>query len=178
MNISIILAVSLALPQAEFAKYHEAVTGRAPEAGALSLAVDPSVSKTGKDAYTIVSEGAGAKITGSNLRSVFYGVYDLLERRGGCHWFWDGDVVPKKPSIDLSGLDVHEEAQFIGVLLIHVVELVFQNTLDPMRGTVDLGDALCVKRGADHAVGAGIDDGSGAAGLAENACSAKLIAHE
>ena len=112
MNLSIFLAVSLALPQAEFVKYHEAVTGRAPDAGALRLAVDPSVSKTGKDAYTIVSEGAGAKITGSNLRSVFYGVYDLLERRGGCHWFWDGDVVPKKPSIDLSGLDVHEEAQF------------------------------------------------------------------
>ena len=106
------LAVSLALPQAEFAKYHEAVTGRAPEEGALRLAVDPSVSKTGKDAYTIVSEGSGAKVTGSNLRSVFYGVYDLLERRAGCHWFWDGDVVPKRASIDLSGLDVSEEAQF------------------------------------------------------------------
>ena len=106
------IAVSLALPQAEFAKYHEAITGRAPDDGALRLAVNPSVSKTGKDAYSIVSDGAGAKITGSNLRSVFYGVYDLLERRGGCHWFWDGDVVPKKKSIDLSGLDVREEAQF------------------------------------------------------------------
>ena len=106
------IAVSLALPQAEFAKYHEAITGRAPVDGVLSLAVDPAVSKTGKDAYTIMSYGSGAKITGSNLRSVFYGVYDLLERRGGCHWFWDGDVVPKKAAIDLSGLDVREEAQF------------------------------------------------------------------
>ena len=112
MTICTLLAVSLALPQAEFAKYHEAVTGRAPDEGALRLAVDPSVSRTGKDAYTIVSEGNGALVTGSNLRSVFYGVYDLLERRGGCHWFWDGDVVPKKGSIDLSGLDVREEAQF------------------------------------------------------------------
>ena len=112
MNLSMILAVSLALPQAEFVKYYKTITGRAPEEGALRLEIAPSVSKTGKDAYTIVSEGAGAKITGSNLRSVFYGVYDLLERRGGCRWFWDGDVVPKKPSIDLSGLDVHEEAQF------------------------------------------------------------------
>ena len=125
-----LLAVSLALPQAEFAKYYETITGRAPGEGALRLAIDPSVSKTGKDAYSIVSTdkmsasaGGGAAgrtgvppvqvvITGSNLRSVFYGVYDLLERRGGCHWFWDGDVVPKKESIDLSGLDVREEAQF------------------------------------------------------------------
>ena len=112
MNISMLLAVSLALPQAEFAKYYETITGRAPEEGTLRLAIDPSVSKTGKDAYTIVSEGRGARISGSNLRSVFYGVYDLLERRGGCHWFWDGDVVPKRESIDLSGLDVREEAQF------------------------------------------------------------------
>ncbi|MBQ3340785.1 MAG: hypothetical protein IJG84_02735 [Kiritimatiellae bacterium] len=112
MNLSMLLAVSLALPQAEFAKYYETITGRAPEEGALRLAIDPSVSKTGKDAYTIVSEGRGARISGSNLRSVFYGVYDLLERRGGCHWFWDGDVVPKRESIDLSGLDVREEAQF------------------------------------------------------------------
>ena len=116
MNVSLLLAVSLALPQAEFARYHEAITGRAPEEGALRLAIDPSVSKTGNDAYSIVSDGsrspARAVITGANLRSVFYGVYDLLERRGGCHWFWDGDVVPKKPSLDLSGLDVHEEAQF------------------------------------------------------------------
>ena len=112
MNISMLLAVSLALPQAEFAKYYETITGRAPEEGVLRLEIDPSVSKTGKDAYTIVSEGGGARISGSNLRSVFYGVYDLLERRGGCHWFWDGDVVPKKSSIDLSGLDVREEAQF------------------------------------------------------------------
>ena len=51
-------------------------------------------------------------ITGSNIRSVFYGVYDLLERRAGCHWFWDGDVVPRRDTIDLSGLDIHEEARF------------------------------------------------------------------
>lgn len=70
------------------------------------------MSKSGKDAYTIISIGSGVNITGSNLRSVWYGLYDLLERRGGCHWFWDGDVVPTKESIDLSGLDVREEAHF------------------------------------------------------------------
>ena len=112
MSISMLLAVSLALPQAEFAKYHELITGRVPDEGLVSFAVDQSISKSGNDAYSIVSMGNGARITGSNLRSVLYGVYDLLERRGGCRWFWDGDIVPKKDAIDLSGLDVHEESRF------------------------------------------------------------------
>ena len=39
-------------------------------------------------------------------------MYDLLERRGGCRWFWDGDVVPKKDTLDFSGLDIREESRF------------------------------------------------------------------
>ena len=105
-------AVDFTLLDAVFAKYHLQITGRDAPNGAVLFAIDPKVSKSGKDAYEIVSHGATAKVTGSNLRSVWYGLYDLLERRGGCHWFWDGDVVPKKESIDLSGLDVREEAHF------------------------------------------------------------------
>ena len=105
-------AVSFALPNAEFVRYHREITGRDPAPDAVTFAVDPSVSASGKDAYRIKSSGTGVTITGSNLRSVWYGLYDLLERRGGCHWFWDGDVVPKRPSLDLAGLDVKEEAQF------------------------------------------------------------------
>ena len=104
----------------------------------MRFAIDPKVSKSGRDAYRIVSGGRlspaadlaredtrppavgtasvqqqdSVSITGSNLRSVWYGLYDLLERRGGCHWFWDGDVVPKKDAIDLTNLDVYEEARF------------------------------------------------------------------
>ena len=100
------------LQRAEYAKYHRQITGKDAPKGAVEFAIDPKVSKSGKDAYKIVSEGSGVAITGSNLRSVWYGLYDLLERRGGCHWFWDGDVVPKKDSIDLSNLDVYEEARF------------------------------------------------------------------
>ena len=100
------------LPRAEFARYYEMVTGAKPAEGLVSFAVDPKVSVSGKDAYRISSEGGGVRIVGSNLRGVWYGLYDLLERRGGCHWFWDGDVVPKRETIDLSGLDVHEEARF------------------------------------------------------------------
>ena len=107
----------LDVPRAEFAKYYRQIVGTDAPDGLVAFAIDPKVSKTGKDAYTIVSKPGRAvapnavTITGSNLRSVMYGLYDLLERRGGCHWFWDGDVVPKKKSIDLSGLNVREEAQ-------------------------------------------------------------------
>ena len=108
----VLFAVSFALQQAEFAKYYRAITGAEAQDGAVSFAIDAKVSSSGKDAYAIKSEGTGVRITGSNERSTWYGLYDLLERRGGCHWFWDGDVVPKRASIDLAGLDVREEAQF------------------------------------------------------------------
>ena len=97
---------------AEFAKYHRLITGRDAPEGAVRFAIDPKVSKSGNDAYTIVSDGKGVVVTGSNTRSVWYGLYDLLERRGGCRWFWDGDATPKKESLDLSNLDVREEARF------------------------------------------------------------------
>ena len=107
---------SFDLPLAEFAKYHKQITGKDAPNGAIRFVIDPKVSKNGRDAYRIVSEGtrfaATVAITGSNIRSVWYGLYDLLERRGGCRWFWDGDIVPKKDALDLSGLDVREEAHF------------------------------------------------------------------
>ena len=129
------------LQHAEFAKYYKQITGKDAPVGAVRFAINPKISKSGRDAYAITSgtppsgwrasqppssgwrasvpansgrasSPAPLTITGSNLRSVWYGLYDLLERRGGCHWFWDGDVVPKRNSIDLSNLDVHEEAHF------------------------------------------------------------------
>lgn len=103
---------SFSIPRAEFAKYYREITGKAAPDGMVEFAIAPKVSKSGNDAYTIVSAGSSVTITGSNLRSVLYGVYDLLERRGGCRWFWDGDRVPKREKIDLAGLDVREEARF------------------------------------------------------------------
>lgn len=112
MSLGLLLIASFALPQAEFAKYHKEITGREPPADAITFAIDPAVSRSGHDAYAIKSRGMGVDITGSNERSVWYGLYDLLERRGGCHWFWDADIVPHRDSIDLAGLDVVEEARF------------------------------------------------------------------
>ena len=102
----------LCLPRTEFAKYYERITGAKPTEGLVTLAIDEKVSEKGMDAYAIRSEGKGVQLIGSNLRSVLYAVYDLLERRGGCRWFWDGDVVPKKSAIDLTGLEIREESRF------------------------------------------------------------------
>ena len=104
------------LQRAEFEKYYREITGKDAPAEIVKFAIDPKVSKSGRDAYRIVTTASvqqqGVTITGSNVRSVWYGLYDLLERRGGCHWFWDGDVVPKRDTIDFSNLNVHEEARF------------------------------------------------------------------
>jgi len=96
----------------EFAKCHLAITGREAATNAVVFAIDPQVSAKGRDAFAVKSEGAGVKITGANERSLWYGLYDLLEKRGGCRWFWDGDVVPKAEKLDLTNLDYRDEAHF------------------------------------------------------------------
>ena len=44
------------VPKAEFAKYYRQITGKNVADGIVSFAVDPNVSKSGNDAYSIVSE--------------------------------------------------------------------------------------------------------------------------
>jgi hypothetical protein len=104
----------------EFAKYHEAVTGRRIAVGTSARRDGPNVLIESvpaefpgeTDAYRIVSAGEGLSIRGRNGRSAIYGVYDFFSRRCGCRWFWDGDVVPKADRIDLSGMDVSERSRF------------------------------------------------------------------
>ena len=105
------LSGAASVASAEFSKYWREITGGPPPAGAASFAVDPSLDAA-HDEYRIVSEGAGVRFTGASERAVLYAVYDFLERRGGCRWFWDGDRVPKQKSIDLAGLDVREKSRF------------------------------------------------------------------
>ena len=68
------------------------------------------------DTYYVRSVADGGRtnlvLAGGNARSTIYAVYDFLERRCGCRWFWDGDVVPKSSSIDIGGLDVRECSRF------------------------------------------------------------------
>ena len=97
----------------EFRRYQRMVTGERPQgARRILLKVDGKLSSDGLDAYTIVSDSRGAVLTGDKPRCVLYAVYDLLERRAGCRWFWDGDVTPKRDRIDLTGLDVCEKSRF------------------------------------------------------------------
>ncbi|MDD3587472.1 MAG: alpha-N-acetylglucosaminidase TIM-barrel domain-containing protein [Thermoguttaceae bacterium] len=51
-------------------------------------------------------------LAGGRGRSTLYAVYEFFERRCGCRWFWDGDVVPKMKSVDLSGLDLTIKPRF------------------------------------------------------------------
>ena len=43
---------------------------------------------------------------------MLYAVYDLLERRAGCRWFWDGDVVPRRKTLAVTGFDLLERPRF------------------------------------------------------------------
>ena len=68
------------------------------------------------DDYCIVSkENQGRNLlflAGGRGRSTIYAVYDFFERQAGCHYFWDGDVIPKKDSIDITGIEVVESPRF------------------------------------------------------------------
>ena len=51
-------------------------------------------------------------LAGGRGRSTLYAVYDFFERVCDCHWFWDGDVIPKLDRIELYDMDVVESPRF------------------------------------------------------------------
>ena len=62
-----------------------------------------------------------------------------------------------------------EQLQLTGVFLSHVVELVGQDPFDAMGGPQNPGDLGGGQCGLNHALGAGVDDGRGPAGLPDDA---------
>jgi hypothetical protein len=70
----------------------------------------------GTDDYRILSlphEGRTLLILGGGEgRSTLYAVYDFFRRRTGAEYFWDGDVIPKRASIELAGCDFTERPRF------------------------------------------------------------------
>ena len=68
------------------------------------------------DAYRIVSARDGKRdllfLAGGNGRATLYAVYDFFERQAGCRYFWDGDVIPARETIQMTGLDVRETPHF------------------------------------------------------------------
>lgn len=51
-------------------------------------------------------------LAGGRGRSTLYAVYDYFERYAGCHYFWDGDIVPKMRHIQMEDIDVQESPRF------------------------------------------------------------------
>lgn len=49
---------------------------------------------------------------GGRGRSTLYAIYDFFERVFDCHWFWDGDVIPKCDRVSLPDLEIHESPRF------------------------------------------------------------------
>ena len=72
--------------------------------------------RCGSDAYQIVSCRCGERtilfLAGGNLRSLFYAVYDYFEKVVGCHYFWDGDVIPRREELPIDGIDIAESPRF------------------------------------------------------------------
>ena len=98
----------------EFRKYWREVTDRPVAKVAekrVTFEIDPKLDAV-HDEYRVVSDANGVRFVGANGRAVLYAVYDFFERQAGCRWFWDGDKVPKRETIELGGLDVREKARF------------------------------------------------------------------
>ncbi|NLS94569.1 MAG: hypothetical protein GXX96_20625 [Planctomycetaceae bacterium] len=51
-------------------------------------------------------------VAGGSGRSTIYAVYDFFRLRAGAEYFWDGDRIPRRDSIDLAGLDVLQKPHF------------------------------------------------------------------
>ena len=71
--------------------------------------------RKGMDEYRLYSFQQGSQngllIMAGSVRAYFYAVYDFFERNG-CRYFWDGDRIPRKKTIGLTGYDVYETPSF------------------------------------------------------------------
>lgn len=87
---------------AEYAAYLKRMTGCEVSTvvggcgrGVRILTADPS-ENLGEDGFTLRAKGDALEIRGSRVRGCLYGVYELLERFGGCRWYAsDFEVVPQ-----------------------------------------------------------------------------------
>ena len=103
----------------ELQRYWQKICGEKPPvvsvpgAGARTIVFGKMPKRQdGCDAYALKSVAGGLSISAVNGRCALYAVYNFLERRGGCRWFWDGDVVPKGAAPRLDGLDENEVSRF------------------------------------------------------------------
>jgi len=70
------------------------------------LGVLPDLARLGDDGFRLVNRAPHFVILGSNVRGTLYGVYELLEKYGGCRWYASfHTVIPKRQSWSLPPID-------------------------------------------------------------------------
>ena len=91
MTAFFVLATVL-FAQEELDRHVELMTGSPPESGAFVV----SARSGDGDGFSIVASNGVVAVAGESPRGALYGVYELLERFGGCGWYapWR-TVVPK-----------------------------------------------------------------------------------
>jgi hypothetical protein len=67
----------------------------------------------GEDGFHLVSRGERLLVLGGPVRGTLYGVYEVLERFGGCRWYssWHS-VIPHRDTFSLPALDETQEPAF------------------------------------------------------------------
>ena len=82
----------------------------------LELKIDDLHIRYGTDDYCILSRKDGNRnvliLAGGRGRSTLYAVYDYFERFAGCHYFWDGDVIPQSNALPVTGIQINESPRF------------------------------------------------------------------
>lgn len=72
--------------------------------------------RVGTDDYELLSGCKGTQsllfIAGGSKRALLYGVYRFFELAAECRYFWDGDIIPRRPSIRITGWNVYESPRF------------------------------------------------------------------
>lgn len=82
----------------------------------IEKAVPEFALRTGTDEYAIRSAVDGSRnllfFAGGRPRALLYAIYNFFELSAGCHYFWDGDVIPHQDEIVITGYDVKESPRF------------------------------------------------------------------
>lgn len=70
------------------------------------LGAAPDLTALGDDGFRLVARPPHLLIVGSGVRGTLYGVYELLERHGGCRWFapWQS-TIPHRPTWTIPAVD-------------------------------------------------------------------------
>ena len=101
---------ALLFAQEELDSHVRLMTGRPPESGAFVVTAGAGEG----DGFAIRSTNGVVTIAGESPRGALYGVYELLERFGGCGWYtpWR-TVVPKRARFEVpDGLDIVDRPVF------------------------------------------------------------------